>query len=218
MSDMNAIIQPKSDQLNADSLLAGPITIKIAKVVLSPGTDQPCSVFYEGDGGKPYKPCKSMAKLMTIAWGPDSKQYAGKSMTLYRDEKVKWAGMEVGGIRVSHMSHLNGELVTSLTASKGNYKPFRVKPLKAEVTPIRAEPKVEPVQTEGYDFDGLSMMVAEAFVLAEGATGSQGLKEWWETMKPDRMKAGAADRARAIEIADMVKAKIAELETKEGEV
>lgn len=218
--DMSGVIVPKSDQINADDFLSGPRTVRIKSVAITPGTEQPVTI--ELEDSKPWRPCKSMSRLLVAAWGPDAKEYAGRSVTLYCDPKVKWGGMEVGGIRVSHMSHIDSDLVLALTMTKGKKAPTRVKPLKADVAPLKVvakEPvKAEPVQTEGYDFDGLSMMVAEAFILAEGAGGSEGLTTWWETMKPDRMKAGAADRARAIEIADLVKAKIAELETKEGEV
>lgn len=213
--DMTGVIVPKSDQINADDFLSGPRTVRIKSVAITPGTEQPVTI--ELEDSKPWRPCKSMSRLLVAAWGPDAKEYAGRSVTLYCDPKVKWGGMEVGGIRVSHMSHIDSDLVLALTMTKGKKAPTRVKPLKADVAPLKVV-KAEPAPATEYDFDGLSMMVAEAFVLAEGATGSQGLKEWWETMKPDRMKAGAADRARAIEIADMVKAKIAELETKEGEV
>jgi len=213
--DMTGVIVPKSDQINADDFLSGPRTVRIKSVAITPGTEQPVTI--ELEDSKPWRPCKSMSRLLVAAWGPDAKEYAGRSVTLYCDPKVKWGGMEVGGIRVSHMSHIDSDLVLALTMTKGKKAPTRVKPLKADVAPLKVV-KAEPAPATEYDFDGLSMMVAEAFVLAEGATGSQGLKKWWETMKPDRMKAGAADRARAIEIADMVKAKIAELETKEGEV
>jgi len=132
MSDMSAVIIPKSDQKNADDLLAGPLTIKITSVTIRPGTEQPISVFFEGDEGKPWKPCKSMARVMVTAWGADSKQYVGRSLTLYCDKSVKWGGMEVGGIRISHMSDIDSTLTMALTATRGNKKPFTVKPLRVE--------------------------------------------------------------------------------------
>lgn len=134
MSDMAAVIIPKSDQKNADDLLAGPITIKITDVSVRPGTEQPVSVFFEGDDGKPWKPCKSMARVLVTAWGPDSSKYVGRSLTLYCDPKVKWGGMEVGGIRISHMSDIESAITMALTVTRANKKPFTVKPL--EVAPV----------------------------------------------------------------------------------
>ena len=127
--DMSAIIAPKSDQLNADDLIAGPITIEITGIKLTPGAEQPCWVFYEGDGGKPWKVCKSMARVMVNVWGKDAKKYFGHSVTLYRDPKVRFGPMETGGIRISHMTGLDKPRTIALTDKKGSRKPFTVQPL-----------------------------------------------------------------------------------------
>jgi len=142
MSDMAAAIVPKSDQLNSDDLIAGPITIKITSVSIKIG-EQPIAISYEGDKGKPYKCCKSMARVMVTAWGPDSKAYTGRSMTLYRDPSVKWAGMEVGGIRISHMTDIDSPLTMALTATKGSRKPYTVKPLVIESVPVITAEEVQ---------------------------------------------------------------------------
>lgn len=138
MSDMSQVIIPKSDQLNSDSLIAGPMTIRIRDVQISPGTEQPVSIFFDGDDGKPWKCCKSMSRVLVAAWGPDAKQYVGRSVTLYRDPKVKWAGMEVGGIRISHLTDIEREMVMALTATKGKRTPYTVKPLAA-TAPVQQE-------------------------------------------------------------------------------
>jgi hypothetical protein len=145
LNDMNKVIAPKSDQMNSDDLIAGPITIRVSGVDIRPGTEQPVSVRYEGDEGKPWKPCKSMCRIMVSAWGADAKAYVGRSMTLYRDPTVKWGGMEVGGIRISAMSDLDRTMVMALTATKGSRKPYTVRPL--EVTPApppAALPAIDP--------------------------------------------------------------------------
>lgn len=129
MSDMTAAIVPKSDQLNADDCISGPITIKIASVTIRGGQEQPVSIHYENDNGKPYKPCKSMSRVLVAAWGPDANAYVGRGLTLYRDPGVKWAGMDVGGLRISHMTDIETAMTMALTATKGSRKPFTVKPL-----------------------------------------------------------------------------------------
>jgi hypothetical protein len=129
MNDMTKVIVPKSDQLNADDLLSGPITIKITAVTIKGGNEQPISINFEGDNGKPYKPCKSMCRVMVLSWGADSSKYVGRSMTLYNDPKVKWAGLEVGGLRISHMSDISETMTMALTVTRGNKKPYIVKPL-----------------------------------------------------------------------------------------
>lgn len=130
MSDMLQTIVPKSDQLNADDLIGDrKITITITKVKLSPGEQQSVSISFEGDNGKPWKPCLSMRRVLVSIWGKDSANYIGKKVTLYCDPKVVFGGKEVGGIRISHMSNLDAPRTLALTASKANRKPFTVLPL-----------------------------------------------------------------------------------------
>lgn len=132
MNDMSSVIQPKSDQVNADDFIPGPRSYTIEAVSISPGTEQPVQIKLVGEP-RVWRPCKSMSRVLVAAWGPDAKVYAGRSVTLYRDPKVKWGGMEVGGIRISHMSHIERDMLIQLTATKGKRAPHVVKPLIAEV-------------------------------------------------------------------------------------
>lgn len=132
MTDLRATIIPKSDQMNSDDLIGGPVTIKVANVSLLKEAEQPIAINYEGDGGKPYKPCKSMRRVMVTAWGPDGNAYKGRSMILYRDPAVLWGGQQVGGIRISHMSDIKEPMTMALTATKQSRKPFTVRPLIME--------------------------------------------------------------------------------------
>jgi hypothetical protein len=134
MIDLRGTIKPKSDQLNADDLIGGPVTIRITGVSVGEG-DQPVSISFEGDGGKPFKPGKSMRRVLVNLWGPDGATYVGRSLTLYRDEQVVFGGVEVGGIRISHMSNLQRETTMALTATKAKRKPFTVKPLATAPAP-----------------------------------------------------------------------------------
>lgn len=135
VSNLRATILPKSDQLNAEQLLPGPMTITVTGVTW--GTDeQPVVVHYEGDQGRPYKPCKSMRKLLIFAWGDDGNQWVGKSMTLYNNPDVKFGGVKVGGIRISHLSHIERDIQISLTATKGRKEPITVSKISTQSTPI----------------------------------------------------------------------------------
>lgn len=132
MNDMSQVIIPRSDQINADSLLAGPVVITIREVEIRPGTEQPVTIYYDGDEGKPWRPCKSMSRCLVSAWGPDARQYLGRSVRLFTDPNVTWGGMKVGGIRISHMSHIEREMVIALTATKGKKVMATIKPLAIE--------------------------------------------------------------------------------------
>jgi hypothetical protein len=137
--DITHTIVPKSDQLNADSFMGGPKTYTVAKVTANEGSaDQPINIYFEGEP-LVFRPCKSMRRVIVKIWGPDASKYAGRSMTLYRDPKVKWGGMEVGGIRISHMTGLDKPEVMALTETRAQRKPYTVQPLKVEA----AAPKVD---------------------------------------------------------------------------
>lgn len=130
MIDMGKTIEPKSDQMNFDDFTGGVSkTVKITNVTGSDSSEQPVSIHYEGDHGKPYKPCKSMRRVLVHCWGRNAKDYIGRSLTLYGDPEVKFGGLAVGGIRVSHMSNIDKPITMALTATRANKKPFTVKPL-----------------------------------------------------------------------------------------
>lgn len=129
VSDLRDTIVPKSDQLNAEQLLGGPITVTVSEVRRGGGEEQPVVVHYVGEGGRPYKPCKSMRKVLVFAWGSDGREWIGRSMTLYNKPDVKFGGEEVGGIRISHLSHIDKDIAISLTATRGRKEQTRIKKL-----------------------------------------------------------------------------------------
>lgn len=180
MSSMLGTIVPKSDQLNADDLIGGQSkTIKITSVSILAG-DQPVSLNYEGDNGKPFKPCKSMRRVLVNVWGGDGNAYVGRSMTLYRDDKVKFGGAEVGGIRISHMSDISEPMTMALTATRAQRKPYTVKPLL-----IDGKPTVDPVL-----FDDAIAKVKAALSIEQldAAVAESRLIKGWPKAKAALMK------------------------------
>ena len=136
MSEQNWIaksIVPKSDQLNAEDLLSGPITITVTDV--KQGTaEQPIAILIDG-GRQPYKPCKTMRKVLVYCWSDQAANWIGKRMTLYADPDVMWAGVKVGGIRISHLSGIESQVMLMLSETKGKRKPITVTPL-LDVAPV----------------------------------------------------------------------------------
>jgi hypothetical protein len=128
--DLRPTIVPKSDQLNSEQLLTGALTIKVSGVTVTNSAEQPVTIHYKGDDGRPYKPCKTMRKVLILAWGHDGSEWAGKSMTLFHDPAVKFGGQSVGGIRISHVSHIERDIAVALTATKGKKTLHTIKALK----------------------------------------------------------------------------------------
>lgn len=135
MVDMAQFTEAKSDQLNSDDLLAGPRTITITKVTGQDG-DQPISIYYEGDNGKPFKPCKTIRRVLLGVWGRYANEYVGRSMTIYRDDKVTFDGLEVGGIRISHMTNIDTETIVVVNKSKGKKVGMKILPLVAQADKV----------------------------------------------------------------------------------
>lgn len=129
--DMSEHVAPKSDQLDAEDLRGGPVDVTVASVRKGPSADQPIN-FYLEEIDRPWRPTKIVRRLIMGIWGKDTETYSGKRLRLYRDPKVTFGGMAVGGIRVSHMSHLpnSGDVcVVNVMVGRGKYEDFPVERL-----------------------------------------------------------------------------------------
>ena len=126
--DIRKAIQARSDQLNSDDLLAGPITGAITNVRAG-NKEQPVQIDLDC-WNVPYKPCKSMIRVLAACWGDNAKDWHGRSMTLYNDPEVVYGGIKVGGIRISHLSHIDSDMTISLTKTRGKKAPFVVRRLQ----------------------------------------------------------------------------------------
>jgi len=124
--EVRASIVPKSDQLNADDLLTGPLTVTITAVKRG-NREQP--IIVEIEGQRPYKPCKSMRRVLIAAFSDDPQQWVGKQATLFCDPSVTWAGVKVGGIRISHLSGLQKSKTFLLTHARGKRAEYTIQPL-----------------------------------------------------------------------------------------
>lgn len=173
--DLSSTIVPKSTQLNADDLIAGPRTIKITAV--QPGTaEQPVYVNFEGDNGRPYIPSKSMRRVLVQLWGSQGTAYIGRRLTIYRDPTVKFGGDLVGGIKISHASHIAEPASLMLTATRGKRQPHRVEVL-VDDTPVLAN------LPEGWD-----AMTTEQRGDNRATLGMPALQEWWKTLTKTEQK------------------------------
>ena len=147
MNDMSETIIAKSDQINAADLIGTTRTVTVREVRIKAGDDQPVTILIEDDK-KSFRPCKGMRRLIVRVWGADANQYIGKSMTLFCDPTVKWAGKPEGGIRISHMTGLDEKIVEFVRISKEKTKPYEVLPLNMEA---QAKPKPDTKARDAAD-------------------------------------------------------------------
>ena len=182
--DVTKAIQPKSDQINADSLVTGPQTIKVRDVKVDPTGEQPIWIYFEGDDGKPWKPCKTSARCLAAIWGANASQWFGMSCTIFNDPTVTWGGAAVGGIRVSHMEGIDKPRVLSLTKTRGK---------KGQIT-------IQPLITQ--DAPKIDVDAANESVRAAALNGKDAFVIWW--------KSNAGLRDAVAPIMDEIKATVAE--------
>lgn len=174
VTDLRPTIVPKSDQLNAEQLLGGPMTLTVTNVQVSSSPEQPVVVHYESENGRPFRPCKTMRKLLVFAWGPDGNEWAGKSMTVYNDPAVKFGGDEVGGIRISHLSHIPKAIEVSLTSTRGKKALYRVALLEMEDAKFLTSIRQSTTQ------DGLKEVFARAWKAIRSDVRRASLKQAYD--------------------------------------
>lgn len=127
MADIGWALQAKSDQINFDDVADTEIVITISEVRVRNTPEQPVWVYFHGCNNRPWKPAKGVLRLLSAAWGRESDLWVGKSVKLYGDSSVKWAGKEVGGIRVRALSDIPKKgLNAMLTVAKGKREPIHI--------------------------------------------------------------------------------------------
>lgn len=161
--DISDAAAPKSDQINADDLMSGPRVVTI--VDSRPGNaEQPVELITAEFGpSRPYRPGKSMIRVLINAWGPESSTYKGRQLTIYRDPDITFGRDKVGGIRISHMSHIDKKLTLALTVTRGQRKPYIVEPMpdaKPVITNEQATELAGKIE-EAPDHDALKAIAAQ---------------------------------------------------------
>lgn len=136
--DISATTAPRSDQQNFDDYQAGPRTVTISEVRAG-SAEQPVELHLAEYPGRPYKPSKSMRRVLVAAWGSEAEVYVGRRMTLVGDPTVKFGGTTVGGIKIAALSDIDKRLTISLTVTKGKRAPHTVEPLPDTPAPSPAD-------------------------------------------------------------------------------
>lgn len=142
--DVSAALVAKSDQLNAADLTGGPIVVRIEHVRAGTGQADPEKQPYElviSGGWKPWRPCKSMFRLLAALWGKNARKWEGHTIRLYNDPEVTFGKDETGGIRISG-ADIARPFTATLPSRRGQYKRFTVEPIPA--LPTASKP-VSPI-------------------------------------------------------------------------
>lgn len=130
-------LAPDSQQLDAVDLLGGPRTFRVESVSKGPA-DQPVQVHLEGFP-RPWRPGKSMRRVLAHCWGTDASVWAGRWVELYCDPDVQFGGKSVGGTRIKRLSNIDKAKKIPLLVTRGKSATYVVDPLP-EPTDAPARP------------------------------------------------------------------------------
>lgn len=126
--DISETTAPRSDQQNYEDYISGPKTVTVEKVTRG-SAEQPVNIHLVEFPGRPFKPSKTVRRILMAAWGKDTDPWAGRRMRLFGDPTIKFGGDTVGGIRVSHLSDIPKRLELNLSVSRGKRAPHVIEPL-----------------------------------------------------------------------------------------
>lgn len=124
----------KSDQLNVDDLISGPLMVQVEHVALVNDQQQPVHIFYHGCNGRPFKPCLTVRRILLKFWGEDGERWAGKWLNLYVDKNVSFGKQKcIGGIRVNALSHITEGLhKVKLTSGRGIKTEYSIESIRLQ--------------------------------------------------------------------------------------
>lgn len=130
---MKITAEPRSDQWNADDFLGGARTFTIAGV--KEGTaEQKYDIALEGES-RAWRPPLGMLRVLMDAWGDESNVWVGRRVTLYRDPSIRFGKEVLGGVRISHLSHIPKPMNFKVTTARGRRETYSVQPLPDAPTP-----------------------------------------------------------------------------------
>lgn len=129
MSDISETLEPNSTQLDAVDF-PHPRAFIVESVNVTNG-EQPVSIKFAGVD-RVYRPSKNMRRVLGKCWGTDSAAWAGRAMLLYCDDKVRFGGKTVGGIRIKALSHIDGKQSVPIIPTRGQSELWPVDVLTRE--------------------------------------------------------------------------------------
>lgn len=129
---MRVEVKKNTDQLNFEDFLGGVTRLVTIARVDSGRKEAQYDIAIEGDD-RYWRPPATVLKQLVLAYTDEAANWIGKKALLYGDPEIKMKGKKVGGIRISHLSHIEGPLVADLTITRGQSGTFTIQPLTPEL-------------------------------------------------------------------------------------
>lgn len=141
MIDLTPHTQAESDTIVAADLATGPKTILITNVIVISKDKKGIEIHYEGMDGKPYRPCKSMLRVLCELWETkNGEDFIGRGITLYREPNCLFKGEVTPGIRICAMSHIPKAVTVLVPEKRGKANKYEIAPL-TPWPPVAAAPE-----------------------------------------------------------------------------
>ena len=115
--DLAASIEARSEQIDADNLISGPVDVTIKAVTKGPSNEQPIQIVLQ-ETPLFYRPNKTFRRALIGCFGDDASNWIGMRLRLARDANVMFGGVKVGGTIVTHAS-IKAPVVFMLASKRG---------------------------------------------------------------------------------------------------
>lgn len=141
MDEMNIreFVKIKGDRINFEDFIMGSQDFTITKLGRKIDGGQPrLLMFFEGREETPYWVSKGMVKCLSSpdGWGnSEFSEWVGRKVRLFGEPSVMYAGKELGGVRISHISHIHAQYSTKITERRGVRIDYTIMPLTDEMYP-----------------------------------------------------------------------------------
>ena len=165
--EVRASVVADSTQINAAELLS-PMTVTI-KAVTKGTREQPINIaLMETD--KFFRPCKTCRRILISQYSDDPKKWIGQRLTLYNDETVLWAGVAIGGVRISHLTGLDKPKTFIVTVGRGKRSEVTIHPLTMSAT---EQAYIADAREEMAQAETMETLKAIGFILKEKSAAVQ---------------------------------------------
>ena len=138
--DITDALAPASDQLDAVEL-AEPRTFTIdTGSRLGKRENRTVAEIRLVGFDRVWRPSKGMLDLLAACWGTDGSKWVGHRVTVYNDRSVSFGKEKTGGVRISHLSHIDGPRDVQIRANgAGRMQSWHVEPLTEPASPTAAD-------------------------------------------------------------------------------
>jgi len=184
MVKISDALKAKSDQLNALDLVGSPLTIVIERVDYHHGKEQPVEIFYHGSK-LPWRAAKCMLRLLSSYWSDETENWVGKTVELYFEQNVMWAGKADGGIRVSGLSDIEKTEQVRVKEGRNKHNIYNIKKLSPATILAANEPSQKILDAIQKCVDEVNLITD----IAQITDFMEGQKyQWAKKQQPDLLK------------------------------